>query len=266
MKPQTEILENLGLLYEKNQLPTIESSVEPNGGILNLDKVLADNPECWDTIAIGSSQLEKKAIVLKTDLSETSENLYLKQRIIKKLIEDNFSVYFPTKEGLKKIEDVEQVAHIHAQYSELPSQEAAQLKKLNLIPDRVTFLDSHGFDDLCTKILNFPDAFFYFINFITLDLYELFTELDYSELVNRMFTSAVEWSFDTPPNMDKDWRKKYINFVKEISEQTQQKNRHPSFSAYLCTKSKLIPSSEPTKCDENSRGRTKQAGSIGVLN
>lgn len=60
MKSQNEILDNLGLLYEKNQLPTIESSVEPNGGVLNLDKALADNPECWDTITTGSVQLEKK--------------------------------------------------------------------------------------------------------------------------------------------------------------------------------------------------------------
>ena len=60
MKTQTEILDDLDLLYEKNQLPTIESSVEPNGGVLNLDKALADNPECWDTIAINSAQLEKK--------------------------------------------------------------------------------------------------------------------------------------------------------------------------------------------------------------
>lgn len=64
MKTQTEILDSLGLLYEKTQLPTIESSVEPNGGVLNLDKVLVDNPECWDTIAIGTSQLEKKPLFL----------------------------------------------------------------------------------------------------------------------------------------------------------------------------------------------------------
>lgn len=38
MKTQTEILEELGLLYEKNQLPTIESSFEPNDGVLNFLK------------------------------------------------------------------------------------------------------------------------------------------------------------------------------------------------------------------------------------
>lgn len=102
MKTQTEILEELGLLYEKNQSPTIESSVEPNGGVLNLDKALADNPECWDTIAIGASQLEKKTIILQCNLNESSKNFQLKQRVISKLIEDNFSVYLPTQEGFKK--------------------------------------------------------------------------------------------------------------------------------------------------------------------
>lgn len=129
MKTQTEILDSLGLLYEKTQLPTIESSVEPNGGVLNLDKVLVDNPECWDTIAIGTSQLEKKTIILKCGLDKTAENFYLKQQIIKKLIGANFSVYAPTKEGLRKIEVAEPYISPPGPYSELePAQEAAELK------------------------------------------------------------------------------------------------------------------------------------------
>ncbi|VEB32777.1 hypothetical protein [Legionella cherrii] len=223
MKSQNEILDNLGLLYEKNQLPTIESSVEPNGGVLNLDKALADNPECWDTITTGSVQLEKKAIIIKCNLNESSPHLYLKQRIIKKLIDDNFSIYVPTREGLKKIDDEEQVDQIHKQYYELdPSQETAQLKKLNLIRDRVDFLDVSGFNDLCTKILNSPDAFFHFINFLIIDLVPLYKELYYSERYDRGLLSVIEWSFDSPLNLEKDWLKKYCNLNKEISDNRTQ--------------------------------------------
>lgn len=218
MKTHTEILEELGLLYEKNQLPTIESSVEPNGGVLNLDKVLADNPECWDTIAIGASQLEKKSIILQCNLNESSKNFQFKQRVIKKLIEDNFSVYVPTQEGLKKIEDEEQVALIDKLYCKLDStQETAQLKKLNLVGDRITVLDVPRFDDLCANILNSPTAFFHFINFITLDFVHLYSELGYSEMCKSDLNSALEWSFDTAPNPDTDWRKKYVHFEEKIS-------------------------------------------------
>lgn len=131
MKTLAEILENLGLLYEKIQLPTIESSVEPNGGVLNLDKALADNPECWDTIAIGSSQLDKKTIIIKCNLKNSSENIYLQERIIKRLIEDNFSIYFPTRDGLKKLEDAAHITNLQEQYAELdPKQEADEVKKI----------------------------------------------------------------------------------------------------------------------------------------
>ncbi|WP_131778022.1 transglutaminase domain-containing protein [Legionella bozemanae] len=230
MKTQTEILDSLGLLYEKTQLPTIESSVEPNGGILNLDKVLVDNPECWDTIAIGSSQLEKKTIILKGGLDKTAENFYLKQQVIKKLIGANFSVYVPTKEGLRKIEVAEQYISPSGPYSELePAQEAAELKKLNLIPDRVVFLDSSAFADLCTKILSSPDAFFNFINCITLEPQELFSELGYSEIINRGLSSAVEWSFDPHPNMDRDWQEKYINLNIGLSKAEEEKKLTPQF-------------------------------------
>ncbi|CAM2845108.1 Uncharacterised protein [Legionella steigerwaltii] len=224
MKTQTEILEVLDLLYEKNQLPTIESSVEPNGGTLNLDKALAENPECWDTITIGSSQLEKKAIIIKCDINESTSNLYLKQRIIKKLIDDHFSVYFPTQEGLKKIENEEQVARIHEQYCALDlTQETEQLKKLNLIGDRVAFLDIPGFDDLCEKILKSPNAFFHFINFLTLDFPEFDSDLSYSEMHISDLNSALEWSFDTHPNLDRNWLKKYLYFEQKISDPTPGK-------------------------------------------
>lgn len=52
MKPAIEILPSLNLLYESNPLPTIESTVEPNGGILNIEKALNNNPECWDVVHI----------------------------------------------------------------------------------------------------------------------------------------------------------------------------------------------------------------------
>ncbi|MCW8470020.1 hypothetical protein OQJ19_05025 [Fluoribacter gormanii] len=224
MKTHTEILDDLDLLYEKNQLPTIESSVEPNGGVLNIDKVLADNPECWDTIAINSAQLEKKTIILKCSLSETSENLYLKQRILKKLLDDNFSVYVPTKEGLKKLEDAEEVDYIHLQYSALnPSQEADALKKLNLVGDRISFLDAPKFDALCIKVLSSPDVFFNFLNSLTLYLPDLFSDLNDSEFIRRDLVGALEWSFDSQPNMDRDWRRKYIHFEKELGCEPQKK-------------------------------------------
>ncbi|WP_133133949.1 hypothetical protein [Legionella parisiensis] len=230
MKTQTEILDSLGLLYEKTQLPTIESSVEPNGGVLNLDKVLVDNPECWDTIAIGSTQLEKKTIILKCDLDKKSENFYLKQKVIKKLIDANFSVYVPTKESLRKIEVAEPNICPPGPYSELePSQEATELKKLNLIPDRVVCLDSSAFDELCTKILNSPDAFFNFINCITLDPHELFGEVDYSEMINRELISAVEWSFDPHPNMDRDWQEKFTNLKIAMTHAEDEKKPTPQF-------------------------------------
>ncbi|PWY57611.1 hypothetical protein DGG96_00490 [Legionella qingyii] len=245
MKTHIEILDDLDLLYEKNQLPTIESSVEPNGGVLNLDKALADNPECWDTIAINSAQLEKKTIILKCSLNETSENLYLKQRIIKKLLDDNFSVYAPTKDGLKKIEDVEEVDYIHLQYRELnPSEEAAALKKLNLIGDRVTFLDAPKFDALCTKVLSSPDAFFNFINSLTLYLPDLFSDLNDTEVIQRDLVGALEWSFDTQPNMDRDWRRKYIHFEKELECESQKK---PIPQFLQSTLSPHHPTTEPDK-------------------
>ncbi|WP_454782644.1 hypothetical protein [Legionella sp. WA2022007384] len=236
MKTQTEILDYLDLLYEKNQLPTIESSVEPNGGVLNLDKALADNPECWDTIAINSAQLEKKIIILKCKLSETTENRYLKQRIIKKLLDDCFSVYFPTEEGLKKIDDVEEVDNIPLQYHELdPSQEAAELKKLNLIGDRVTFLNTSEFDAFCTKVLSSPDIFFHFINSLTLYLPNLFNDLNDSEVVQKDLVGALEWSFDTQINTDRDWRQKYIHFEKALECEPQEKPIPPFLQPTLAT-------------------------------
>lgn len=98
-----------------------------------------------------------------------------------------------------------------------PTEETAQLKKLNLVGDRITFLDGPGFDDLCAKILDSPTAFFHFINFITLDFVHLYSELGYSEMCKSDLNSALEWSFDTAPNPDIDWRKKYVHFEEKIS-------------------------------------------------
>ncbi|QMT59072.1 hypothetical protein [Legionella sp. PC997] len=245
MKTQTEILSDLDLLYEKNPLPTIESSVEPNGGVLNLDKALADNSECWDAIVINSAQLEKKSIILKSSLSETTENIYLKQCIIKKLVDDHFSVYFPTQEDLKKIEDVEEVDTIHLKYCEMdPSQEIAEIKKLNLIGDRVTFLDTVEFDAFCNKVLTSPDAFFNFINSLTLYLPNLFSDLIDTEVVRKDLVGALQWSFDTPLDMDIDWRRKYIHFEKAIECEPQTKPI-PQFLQSSMSSPTLLP--EPDK-------------------
>ncbi|MCW8386980.1 hypothetical protein OQJ15_11745 [Fluoribacter dumoffii] len=230
MKTLAEILENLGLLYEKIQLPTIESSVEPNGGVLNLDKALADNPECWDTIAIGSSQLDKKTIIIKCNLKNSSENIYLQERIIKRLIEDNFSIYFPTRDGLKKLEDAAHITNLQEQYAELdPKQEADELKKLNLIYDRIAFFDKSGFEELCSKILNSPEAFFHFINFVVQDLDSLFSILGPSEIRNGILKSILEWSFDPHPNLDRDWDKKCQNLKTELLAAENQKKPIPPF-------------------------------------
>ncbi len=225
MSNSIEVLQELGLSYEKNQLPIIESSVEPNGGILNLEKALNDNPECWDTISMGSSQQEKKTIILNSDWPDDTHG-YLKHRVVSKLIEEGYRVYYPTQNGLEQLTDASQISEALSILTLLlPEQEVAEIKKLKSTRDRVDILNATRLNELCSKILNSPDAFFYFINFLTLEEPEdLFSCIGGTDMVSPIYTCGIEWAFDKRSHTrgDSEWQHKQF---KERLQQQAEKNR-----------------------------------------
>ncbi|BCA93768.1 hypothetical protein TUM19329_01290 [Legionella antarctica] len=251
MNTPTEVFQELGLSYEKNQLPIIESSVEPNGGVLNLEKALSDNPECWDTISMGSSQPEKKTIILNSGWPDNTHG-YLKHRIVSKLLEDGFRVYYPTLNGLERLTDANRINEALSTLTALASeQNVVEIKKLKSTRDRVDILNASRLNELCSKILSSPDLFFYFINFLTLDEpEELFCGLGYTDMVSPMYQCGIEWAFDklSYANGDSDWQHKQFKdrlnqqeggnqlapqFLPMISSQTTAEERNKHYLEFL---------------------------------
>ncbi|CEG55765.1 hypothetical protein [Legionella fallonii] len=222
MTSTINILQELDLCYEKNQLPVIESSVEPNGGALNVEKALSDNPECWETIKIGAAHPEKKTIVLNYNGSDEPDGLYLKKRIVSKLIDDGFIMYYPTADGLQPITESTDIDAIFpCVMPVLPAQESDVVKKLNTSRERVDFLDESRLSQLSSKILESPDVYFHFVNFLFLeDLNALYQEMGYSEAINTEDKSGIEWDFASSENEREvdDWSKQREKFEKKIKE------------------------------------------------
>ena len=240
MNNPSKVLQELGLSYEKNQLPVIEPSVEPNGGTLNLEKALNDNPECWDTIRMGTSQQEKKAIILNSNWPD-NDQAYLKHRMVSKLIEDGFRVYYPTPDGLILLDDVNQINGVLAQLTPLNAeQEFAEIKKLKSTRERVEILNGPKLNELCAKILRSPDAFFYFINFFTLDnLDDLFSGIGYTDMVSPAYTSGIEWTFapSSHPNKDANWQHQQFN--DRLKQQSEKNKLAPQFLPPMSSESTI---------------------------
>ncbi|MCL9685148.1 hypothetical protein [Legionella maioricensis] len=230
MSNPIKVLYELGLSYEKNQLPVIESSVEPNGGILNLEKALSDDPECWDTISMGASQQEKKTIILNDSWSDDNQG-YLKHRIVSKFIEEGFRVYYPTPNGLQPLNDVNQIDKALTQLTPLSGeQELVEIKKLKSTRERVDILDGPKLNNLCSKILRSPDAFFYFINFLTLENPEdLLSGLGYTDMVSPSYTCGIEWAFEKPPNRKGNAESQHKQFKDRLWQQAEKNRLTPQF-------------------------------------
>lgn len=222
MTNKITILQELDLCYEKNQLPVVESSVEPNGGILNVEKALSDNPECWESIKISAAQQEKKQIILNCSWSSESEGRYLNKQIISKLVDDGFAVYYPTEEGLLPITGSTDIdAILPYVVPILPSQESDVVKKLNTSRERVDFFDELRLSQLSAKILESWDAYSYFINFLFLNDPDVVDEtIQLRGTINHCYRSGIEWDFTSSQNdraID-DWTTRQDHFDRKIKE------------------------------------------------
>ncbi|KTD52849.1 AAA family ATPase [Legionella quateirensis] len=247
MKKNIDILKAIGLLYEKTALPVIESSSEPNGGVLNIERVLNDNPECWDTVISGTSQLEQKTIFINCDFNEDLKDDYLKKRIISKLIEEGFALYFRTSKGLMKLEDP---LHVEIDLPSMvpitPQQQSAEIKNLNLTKDRIELLDKSRLNELSELILSAPDLFFHFINFSELnDFSGLISDINCTECIYSNLKGGVEWSYDTPSHFDSghDWSDKHELFERKILSENKSINLWPPF----------LPSAQTSETDDSTK-------------
>ncbi|MBL7481355.1 hypothetical protein [Legionella bononiensis] len=233
MKKPIDILNSLGLLYEKTQLPVIESSAEPNGGVLNIDRVLSDNPECWDIVTSGTSQLEQKTIFINCDFNEDLKDDYLKKRIISKLIEDGFIIYFRTSKGFITLEDPLRVEiDLPNMVPITPQQQSVEIKNLNVTKDRTEVFDKSRLDELSEQILSTPDLFFHFINFSGLnDFSGLISDVNCTECVYSYLKGGVEWSDDAPSHFDagQDWSAKHELFERKVLKENKSINLYPQF-------------------------------------
>ncbi len=233
MKSKINILQELDLCYEKNQLPIIESSVEPNGGVLNVEKALSDNPECWETIKISAAQQEKKQIIVNCSWSGESEGYYLNKQIISKVVDDGFTVYYPTEDGLQPITETTDIdAILPYVIPVLPSQESEVVKTINTSRERVDFWDESRLSQLRAKILESADAYFYFINFLFLKEPEVIDEeIQLKELINHQYISGAEWDLTSSESerTSEDWTRKQEQFTKKIKELRDKYRLVPHF-------------------------------------
>ncbi len=191
MKTTIEILQMLDLVYESNPLPIIESSVEPNGGLLNVEKALNNNPECWDVVHIGATELKKKTIIVNCTTEEWSKQKAFNQQIITRLIEAGHQVYYSTEQGFTQytnpLEPVDQIKLL------TPTEISQVLAKLNLPRDRMDLFDHNRLTTMHKTILGNPDLYFYFFNVLADIEMGLFDGIECNEFINRNFVSAIKW-------------------------------------------------------------------------
>jgi hypothetical protein len=247
MKKTLSIFQSLGLVYEKNQLPIIESSVEPNGGVLNIERALDDNPECWDNITQGSTQLEKKTIILNCNITNRLKDYSLKKRIISKLIEDGFDIYIKGVNGLTRLQDSIALESALANLIPIsPAQERAELTQLKATRDRVELLDDEKLNEFCAQILKSPDVFFYFINFLEIpDLFDWDPAFSGRDVICRDYHTGIEWSHDVPSDLDRvnDWSSRHKAFEKRVFNANESVSLTPQF----------LPLADATELNEEKR-------------
>lgn len=250
MTSTINILQELDLCYEKNQLPVVEFSVEPNGGILNVEKALSDNPECWESIKISAAQQEKKQIILNCSWTRESPGFYLNKQIISKLVGEGFLVYYPTADGLQRITDSMKLESILVNLVPvLSSQESDIVKELKTSRERVDFVDEARLSQLRTKILESQDVYFYFINFLFLrDPCILDEAIRLKGKICHWYKSGIAWDLLSAEEQsrDEDWTKKKEQFEHKIGELDGKYHLRPHFLPQIepeCSEEELEHSS-----------------------
>lgn len=219
MKNSIEIFQDLGLLYVKHSSPLTVSSMDPNEGELNLEKALANNPECWDRLIPQPSQQAAKTIFLN-DAWETHDlEGCLKSQIVRRLLDAGFIIYYRAAGELKRLESLEDLdSDAKTQEMITPTQQSLAIKGLGLTRDQIAVIDHPFFVRLCSQILSVPDFYFYFINFLSLENPQyLFDDIQPVERVSPDYQSAMEWEFK-PLNASKtNWHVQHELFEDKIN-------------------------------------------------